>query len=97
MTEINLHINGAEHCVAADPATPLIYVLRNHLGLVGTKFGCGLEQCGACAVLVDGAPVLSCVRPVSESEGTEIRTIEGLASDDCGREVQRVFIPENAA
>jgi len=97
MTEINLQINGAEHSVAADPATPLIYVLRNQVGLVGTKFGCGLEQCGACAVLVDGAPVLSCVRPVSEFEGAEIRTIEGLAADDCGREVQRVFIAENAA
>jgi aerobic-type carbon monoxide dehydrogenase small subunit (CoxS/CutS family) len=97
MTRAVLHVNGARREVKAEPSTPLIYVLRNQLDLVGTKLGCGLEQCGSCAVLVDGAPVLSCVRAVSEFEGAEILTVEGLAADRLGSEIQRVFIEENAA
>ncbi len=97
MSEIALRVNHVRRAVEADPVTPLIYVLRNRLGLMGAKLGCGLEQCGACAVLVDGAPVLSCVRAVSEFEGKEIVTVEGLSADALGRAVQRAFIEGNAA
>ena len=82
---IRFTVNGAVREVEADPDTPLIYVLRNRLGLMGAKLGCGLEQCGACAVMADGEKVLSCVRAVSEFEGSEIVTVEGLAG---GRRTQ---------
>jgi len=97
MTRIALHINGAPHEVEADPATPLLYVLRNQLGLTGAKLGCALEQCGACAVLVDGAARPTCVAPVGQFEGAQIETVEGLG--DAGRPgpVQRAFIDEAAA
>ena len=94
---MELHVNGVLHRVQADPSTPLIFVLRNQLDLTGAKLGCGLEQCGACAVLVDGEPVLSCVRAVSEFEKREIVTVEGLAEDGEFSDVQRAFIEENAA
>ena len=97
MTKIVLRVNGTSHEIEADPSTPMIYVLRNQLGLTGAKFGCGLEQCGACAVLVDGEPVLICVRPVSAFAGREILTVEGLVEDERCNEVQRVFIEESAA
>lgn len=97
MTSISLRVNGTSHQIKADPSTPLIFVLRNRLGLTGAKLGCGLEQCGACAVLVDGNPVLSCVRAVSEFEAAEIVTIEGLVEDGMGNDVQRAFVTENAA
>lgn len=97
MTSIVLRVNGASHEVEADPSTPLIFILRNRLGLTGAKLGCGLEQCGACAVLVDGEPVLSCVRAVSEFAGNDIVTVEGLAADGTGNEVQRAFVEEGAA
>jgi aerobic-type carbon monoxide dehydrogenase small subunit (CoxS/CutS family) len=100
MTMITLRVNGRSRELEADPATPLIFVLRNGLGLTGAKLGCGLEQCGACAVLVDGEPVLSCVRAVSEFEGCDIVTVEGLAGDgteDGASEIQRAFIAEGAA
>lgn len=90
-------VNGAVREVEADPDTPLIYVLRNRLGLMGAKLGCGLEQCGACAVIADGEKVLSCVRAVSEFEGSEIVTVEGLAGDGELNPVQRAFLDENAA
>ena len=90
-------VNGAVREVEADPDTPLIYVLRNRLGLMGAKLGCGLEQCGACAVIADGEKVLSCVRAVSEFEGSEIVTVEGLAEDGELNPVQRAFLDENAA
>ncbi len=93
---MELHVNGVLHHVEADPSTPLIFVLRNQLDLTGAKLGCGLEQCGACAVLVDGEKVLSCVRAVSEFEKCEIVTVEGLAEGG-NSEVQRAFIEENAA
>jgi len=97
MNEVSLRVNGVSHKVDADPSTPLIFVLRNRLGLAGPKLGCGLEQCGACAVLVDGEPVLSCVRAVSEFAGCDIVTVEGLAQDATGRRVQQAFLAENAA
>lgn len=97
MTSITLRVNGKPHEVESDPSTPLIYVLRNQLDLTGAKLGCGLEQCGACAVLVDGEPVLSCVRAVSEFAGSEIVTVEGLAAGGEPSTVQRAFIEEGAA
>ncbi len=97
MASMELHVNGASHHVDADPSTPLIFVLRNQLDLTGAKLGCGLEQCGSCAVLVDGEPVLSCVRAVSEFEDSDIVTIEGLAVGGNPSEIQRAFIEESAA
>jgi aerobic-type carbon monoxide dehydrogenase small subunit (CoxS/CutS family) len=90
---MKINVNGATHEVDAAPDTPLVFVLRNQLGLTGTKYGCGAEQCGACAVLVDGAAVLSCVRAVSEFADCAIVTVEGLGRND----VQRAFIAANAA
>ncbi len=97
MARLALTVNGTLREIEADPDTPLIYVLRNRLGLVGAKLGCGLEQCGACAVIADGEKVLSCVRAVSEFEGAEIVTVEGLARDGELDPVQRAFLDENAA
>jgi nicotinate dehydrogenase subunit A len=76
MTEIE--VNGARHSVAAAPDTPLLYVLRNHLGLMGTRFGCGSGQCGACFVIVDGRAMASCDMPLSFAVNKKITTIEGL-------------------
>lgn len=97
MARIMLDVNGAAHEVEADPATPLLLVLRNGLGLTGAKLGCGLEQCGACAVLVDGEATLSCVRPVSEFEGRRVVTVEGLGAEGELSDVQRAFVAEGAA
>jgi isoquinoline 1-oxidoreductase alpha subunit len=77
-SELTLTVNGAKHVVTAEPATPLLYVLRNHLNLSGPRLGCGLAQCGACAVLVDGKEVRSCISPVSSAVGKHVTTIEGL-------------------
>lgn len=90
---MKLTVNGEPRELDADPSTPLIYVLRNDLGLKGTKLGCGLEQCGACAVLVDGESVLSCNRAASEFADRKIVTVEGLGENA----VQQAFIAENAA
>ena len=97
MTTLTLHVNGASHEVITDTATPLIFVLRNLLGLTGPKLGCGLETCGACAVLVDGESELSCIRAASEFEGKEITTVEGLSSNDELSAVQQAFLNEGAA
>lgn len=97
MTQISLTINGTTRLVSADPSTPLVYVLRNELGLTGAKLGCGLEQCGCCSVLVDGIAQQSCVAPVSQFEGAEITTVEGLSEDGRPGPVQRAFIAEAAA
>lgn len=94
---LTLNINGDDCRVTSEPDTPLIYVLRDELKLKGTKLGCGLEQCGACAVLVDGTPVLSCVSPVSMFEGKVIITIEGIDSREVGRRVQEAFVAASAA
>ena len=94
---LKLTINGTDHEVASEPDTPLVYVLRDELKLKGTKLGCGLEQCGACAVLVDGEPVLSCVSPVSVFQGKSITTIEGIGDRETGRRVQAAFVAASAA
>ena len=78
---MKLLVNGTEHDVAAPPDMPLLWVLRDLLGLTGTKFGCGIAQCGACTVHVDGAPLRSCITPVSAVAGRKITTIEGLSGD----------------
>lgn len=95
--KLALHVNGQTREVEAEDDAPLAYVLRGELGLKGTKLGCGLEQCGACAVLVDGAPVLSCVAPAAGFEGREIVTVEGLAATETGRRVQAAFVAASAA
>ena len=92
-----LHVNGRRSEVHADPETPLLYVLRNDLGLKGTRFGCGLGQCGACTVIVDGAAVQSCDVPVSAVAGKSITTIEGIGTLDDPHPLQRAFIAQQAA
>src|SRR6202453_1751419 len=77
--ELALYVNGAQHSVSALPDTPLLYVLRNELHLSGPRLGCGMAQCGACAVLVDGQEVRSCIAPLSSAVGKRVTTIEGLA------------------
>jgi nicotinate dehydrogenase subunit A len=94
---LTLNINGQSQQVDADAATPLLYVLRDDLGLNGAKFGCGLGQCGACTVLLDDKPVLSCITPVAVTEGRHITTLEGLGSIDDPGPVQAAFIAEQAA
>jgi nicotinate dehydrogenase subunit A len=94
---LRVRVNGAEHDVAADPATPLLYVLRNELELNGPKFGCGLGQCGACTVHVDGAPRRSCVTEVSAVAGKEVVTLEGLGTPERPHPLQQAFIDEQAA
>jgi len=94
---ITLDVNGKPYPVDADPATPLLYVLRDHLELNGAKFGCGLGQCGACTVMVDGRPVFSCVTPIAALEKRRIKTIEGLGTAQNPGPVQRAFIEEQAA
>jgi len=94
---ISLEVNGRMHAVDADPATPLLYVLRDHLGLNGAKFGCGLGQCGACTVMVDGQATFSCVTPISVLPGRRIKTVEGLGTAAEPGPLQRAFIAEQAA
>ena len=93
MSKIALKVNGRSHMVDVEPATPLLYVLRNDLGLQGPRFGCGLGQCGACTVIINGAAVRSCVTPCSTVKG-EITTLEGLAKDGILHPVQRAWIEE---
>jgi nicotinate dehydrogenase subunit A len=92
-----LTVNGKRHAVSAEPETALLYVLRNDLKLKGARFGCGLGQCGACTVLVDGKPVQSCDFPLSAAVGKAITTIEGLAPDGELHPLQSAFIAEQAA
>jgi nicotinate dehydrogenase subunit A len=94
---ISLKVNGGSRSVPAEPDTPLLYVLRNDLELNGAKFGCGLAQCGACTVLIDGKAVRSCVTPISAVATSEITTIEGIGSLDRPHALQRAFIEEQAA
>jgi nicotinate dehydrogenase subunit A len=94
---ISLDVNGKRYSVDADPDTPLLYVLRNDLGLNGPKFGCGLGQCGACTVLMDGTAVLSCVLPAGEAVGHRITTLEGLGTPEKPHPLQKAFIEEQAA
>jgi nicotinate dehydrogenase subunit A len=94
---ISLDVNGKMHSVDVSPDTPLLYVLRNDLGLHGPKFGCGLGQCGACTVIMDGKAVRSCILPVSRAAGRKIVTLEGLGSPEKPHPLQRAFIEEQAA
>ena len=94
MARINLRVNGKAHTVDVEPSTPLLYVLRNDLDLSGPRFGCGLGQCGACTVLIKGEAVRSCIRPVSQVQGAEITTLEGLAQDGKLHPVQQAWIDE---
>ena len=96
-TPIALRVNGATHEVDAAPDTPLLYVLRNDLGLYAAKLGCGLEQCGSCSVLVDGEARPSCRLPISALGTAEITTLEGIGSPAAPHALQRAFIAENAA
>ena len=94
---MKLQVNGKVHDVAAEPDTPLLYVLRDDLGLNGAKYGCGLGQCGACTVIVDGEAVFSCVTPINVLEGKKITTLEGLGTAQKPGRVQRAFVEEQAA
>ena len=94
---IDLHVNGRVHRVDVDPNTPLLYVLRDQLGLNGAKFGCGLGQCGACTVIVDADAVFSCITPISALANRKIRTVEGLGTLANPGPIQRAFIEEQAA
>src|SRR5438094_577783 len=94
---INLTINGRSHAVDADPKTPLLYVLRDDLQMNGAKFGCGLGQCGACTVMVDGQAIFSCLTPISVLEGRPIKTVEGLGTIENPGPLQKAFIEEQAA
>lgn len=94
MARITLQVNGGSHTLDVEPTTPLLYVLRNDLDLHGPRFGCGLGQCGACTVLIKGEAVRSCVRPVSQVQGAEITTLEGLAKDGVLHPVQQAWISE---
>jgi nicotinate dehydrogenase subunit A len=92
-----IQVNGRKQEVAAEPETPLLYVLRNDLKLKGARFGCGLAQCGACMVLVDGKAVPSCDLPLSAAAGKAITTIEGIAVNGKPHSLQQAFIDEQAA
>ena len=96
--KFSLHVNGkTEQVEMADPSTPLLYVLRNELALHGPRFGCGLGQCGACMVHVDGEPTFSCLLPVAAVEGRKITTLEGLLENGKPNKLQQAFIEEEAA
>ena len=89
---IEFELNGRRVALSADPATPLLWVLRDHLAMTGTKFGCGMALCGACTVHLDGAAVRSCVTPLSAVAGRKVRTIEAMEDDAVGRAVQKAWI-----
>ena len=97
MSSIALKVNGVAHTVDIDPATPLLYVLSDDLALRGPKFGCGLGQCGACAVIVGGRAVRSCVTPVGTIRDAEVTTLEGLGTAERPHPIQRAFVAEQAA
>jgi nicotinate dehydrogenase subunit A len=94
---ITLNVNGRDHSLDVPPETPLLYVLRNDLELNGAKFGCGLGQCGACTVQVDGQAAYSCLLPVSAAAGRKVRTVEGLGTVERPGALQAAFETEQAA
>lgn len=94
---ITLNVNGAPHAVSAEPDSMLLYALRDNLGLRGPKFGCGLAECGACTVLLDGNAVRSCVMPVSAVGSAKVVTLEGLGTPEHPHPLQKAFIAEQAA
>ncbi|QHT70969.1 (2Fe-2S)-binding protein [Rhodocytophaga rosea] len=93
MAQFTLNVNGQKHTVDVDPQMPLLWVIRDFVGLTGTKFGCGMAQCGACTIHLDGAATRSCVLPVSAVAGKQITTIEGLSTDR-SHPVQKAWIKE---
>ena len=92
---INLKVNGKDHNVDVDPSTPILWVLRDTLELTGTKFGCGMAQCGACTVHLNGDAIRSCITPVARAAGQEIKTIESLSDDVIGKRLQKAWIEED--
>ena len=96
MSAITLKVNGQTHTLDIDPTTPLLYVLNDDLGLRGPKFGCGLGQCGACTVIVNGRTTRSCDRPVKDVDGAEITTLEGLGTIEKPHPLQKAFIEERS-
>ncbi|MBD9638851.1 (2Fe-2S)-binding protein [Ensifer sp. ENS07] len=94
---MELTINGTKHQVDIEPDTPLLWVLRDELGMTGTKYGCGLAQCGACTVLVDGQATRSCVTPVESVAGTEIMTVEAVVDDPVGQKVVEAWVSNQVA
>jgi isoquinoline 1-oxidoreductase alpha subunit len=92
---VPLSVNGSSFSVDADPETPLLWVLRDHLELTGTKFGCGMSLCGACTVFIDGKPARACVTPVSAVVGRRVTTIEGVGNLRVGKAVQEAWIAES--
>ncbi len=94
MANFTLNVNGRRQVVDVDPATPLLYVLRNDLDLHGPRFGCGLGQCGACTVLIKGETVRSCTRPISSVQGADITTLEGLSKEGVLHPIQQAWIDE---
>ncbi|MDP9857446.1 (2Fe-2S)-binding protein [Agrobacterium tumefaciens] len=86
-----INVNGEDHIVTGPPDMPLLWAIRDYLGLTGTKFGCGIGQCGACTVHVDGRPVRSCVSPIGELEG-QVTTIEAIGATDVGKRVQQAWL-----
>jgi nicotinate dehydrogenase subunit A len=96
MSKISLKVNGQQHSVDIDPETPLLFVLSDELGLRGPKFGCGLAQCGACTVIIDGQATRSCVLPLKSVGEKEITTLEGLGTPEKPHPIQQAFIEEGA-
>src|SRR3972149_4964986 len=94
MSIITLKVNGGTHSLDIAPSTPLLYILRNDVGVQGPHFGCGLGQCGACTVIINGAAVRSCITPTSAVQGSAITTLEGLAKDGTLHPVQQAWIDE---
>jgi len=92
---ITLKVNGKDYNVDVDPSTPILWVLRDALELTGTKFGCGMAQCGACTVHLNGDAVRSCITPVARAAGQEIKTIESLSEDAIGKRLQKAWIEED--
>lgn len=97
MTQITLNVNGSTQALELEPDMPLLYALRNHLGLNGAKYGCGLGQCGACTVIVDDRPVFSCLTPCAGLEGKKVRTVESLGTAEHPGSLQQAFIDKQAA
>ena len=96
MAKYTLRVNGRSHAVDADPDMPLLYALRNDLQLNGPKFGCGLAQCGACTVIMDGSAIRSCVTPMSSAQNKPVTTLEGLGNTKKMHKIQQAFVDEQA-
>ena len=96
MAKISLRVNGKTHVIDVDPEMPLLYALRNDLELNGPKFGCGLAQCGACTVIMDGNAIRSCVTPVSTAQNKSVTTLEGLGTTKKMHKIQQAFVDEQA-